>query len=148
MSDSKKKKEKKEKAPTRSELIEENKKLLNKIEYRKRKEKKLLVQLDALSEELRAALLSVAKQRADAKRPTPLITALPAPPVAPTNQEIACAAYHLYLQRCRTGQAGTPESDWFQAQSHLWQKAAQEAHHEAVRLSQAADSQEPLQSSG
>ncbi|MEM7146928.1 MAG: hypothetical protein AAF591_17490 [Verrucomicrobiota bacterium] len=147
MSDSKKKKEKKQKAATRKDLLEENKKLRDKLDYRKRKEKKLKEQLDALSKELRAALLSVGQQR-DASRPTPLLTALPAPPVAPTQGEIASAAYHLYLERSRTGRGGTPESDWFQAQSLLWQKTAQKTHQEALRLSQPADSPEPLQSSG
>ena len=37
----------------------------------------------------------------------------------PSNDEIANRAYLIYQHRTQTGQAGTPEQDWYQAIGQL-----------------------------
>ncbi len=38
---------------------------------------------------------------------------------APTQQEIADRAYHIYMARTAAGRSGSPEEDWYEAVEDL-----------------------------
>ena len=57
-------------------------------------------------------------------RHSPIVDVHPSAPLSPprraaSQEDIRLAAYEIYLNRAKVGLAGTPESDWYEAERRL-----------------------------